>query len=103
VPIKPGEKEEEYFARMELERRRRVEVEKQARMRDEERRQLKELHFMRCPKCGMKLVEIDYKGITVDECSSCEGVWLDAGELKGVAKLERGALDRLFSVFTKAD
>jgi Zn finger protein HypA/HybF involved in hydrogenase expression len=88
---------------MELERRRNLEVEKQARMQEEERRRQKELHFMHCPKCGMKLVEIDYKGITIDECSSCQGVWLDAGELSSVAKLEKGALDKLFGIFTKAD
>jgi hypothetical protein len=103
MPVKPGEKEEEYFARMELERRRSVEVEKQARMEEEERRRQKELHFMHCPKCGMKLVEIDYKGITIDECSACEGVWLDAGELNSVAKLEKGTLDKLFGIFTKSD
>jgi len=101
MPIKPGQKEEEYFARSELEKRRNLEVERQARMKEEERQKQKELHYMHCPKCGMKLVEIDYKGITVDECSSCEGVWLDAGELKSVAALEKGALDKLFSIFTK--
>ena len=56
---------------------------------------------MKCPKCGMNLVEIDYKTIKVDRCSGCEGVWLDAGELGQVVKLEKGALDKLFSVFAK--
>ena len=56
---------------------------------------------MCCPKCGMNLVEIDYKSIKVDRCSSCEGIWLDTGELARIVKLEKGALDRLFSVFAK--
>ena len=56
---------------------------------------------MRCPKCGMELVEINYKGIKVDKCSECEGVWLDAGELETVSQLEKGGLDRWFSVFKK--
>jgi Zn-finger nucleic acid-binding protein len=56
---------------------------------------------MKCPKCGMNLVEIDYKSIKIDRCSSCEGVWLDTGELSQIVKLEKGALDRLFSVFSK--
>ncbi|HEX2965172.1 MAG TPA: zf-TFIIB domain-containing protein, partial [Syntrophorhabdaceae bacterium] len=67
----------------------------------EERKSLKELHFMRCPKCGMELIEIEYKGTKVDECSECRGVWLDAGELDTVSKMEKGALDRFFSVFSK--
>ncbi len=56
---------------------------------------------MRCPKCGMELIEIKYKGILVDKCSECEGIWLDAGELENVSKLEKGGLDKLFSVFKK--
>jgi Zn-finger nucleic acid-binding protein len=56
---------------------------------------------MKCPKCGMELIEIDYKSIKVDKCSACEGIWLDAGEMESVAKMEKGALDKLFSVFSK--
>jgi Zn-finger nucleic acid-binding protein len=56
---------------------------------------------MKCPKCGMNLVEIDYKSIKVDRCSACEGVWLDTGELAQIVNLEKGALDKLFSVFAK--
>jgi Zn-finger nucleic acid-binding protein len=29
------------------------------------------------------------------------GFWLDAGELGQIIKLEKGALDKLFSVFAK--
>ena len=100
MPVKPGEREEEYFARLELERKNKAAAEKQAQLKEEERQKLKETHFMHCPKCGMKLVEINYKGITIDECSSCQGVWLDAGELKRASELEKGALDKLFSIFT---
>jgi Zn-finger nucleic acid-binding protein len=56
---------------------------------------------MKCPKCGMGLIEIDYKDIKVDKCSGCEGVWLDAGELETVSQLEKTGLDKLFSVFKK--
>ncbi len=54
---------------------------------------------MRCPKCGMELIEIDYRGIKVDECSECRGMWLDAGEFAAISKFEKSALDKLFSVF----
>lgn len=98
---KPSEKEEEYFARLEFERKKKIEEGKHEKLIEEERKRLKELHFMRCPKCGMELIEIDYKGIKVDKCSECKGLWLDAGELEEVAKLEKTALDRFFSVFKK--
>ena len=58
---------------------------------------------MRCPKCGMELIEIEYKLIKIDECSVCRGVWLDLGELSAISKLERGVLDRLFSVFQDSE
>jgi hypothetical protein len=101
MPIKPSEKEEEYFARQMFETKQKVEQKKQQQLAKAERQKAKELHFMKCPKCGMNLVEIDYKSIKVDRCSSCEGIWLDTGELARIVKLEKGALDRLFSVFAK--
>ena len=55
---------------------------------------------MRFP-CGHNLVEIDYKGIAVDKCSGCDGVWLDAGELEAISLLEKNKLDKWFSVFKK--
>ena len=93
--------EEEYFARMEYERRKKVEEERQNKIAVEEKKRLKELHFMRCPKCGMQLIEIDYKGIKVDKCSECEGIWLDAGEMEAASRLEKAGLDKLFSVFQR--
>ncbi len=98
---KPSELEEEYMARMEYEKRKKLEEEKHKKLAEEEKRKLKELHYMRCPKCGMELIEIDYKEIKVDKCSECEGIWLDAGELEAVSKLEKTGLDKLFSVFKK--
>ena len=99
--MKPSEKEEEFFARTEFERKKKIEEEKHKRLAEEEKNRLKKLHYMQCPKCGMELIEIDYKGIKIDECSECEGIWLDAGELDAVAKLEKSGLDKFFSIFKK--
>lgn len=99
--MKPSEREAEYIARMEYERLKKIEEEKHKKLKAEEKNKLRKLHYMRCPKCGMEMIEIDYKGIKIDKCSECEGIWLDAGELEAVAKLEKGGLDKLFSVFKK--
>jgi hypothetical protein len=98
---KPSEKEEEHFARIEFERRKKLEEEKHRKLKEEDKKRLKGLHYMRCPKCGMELIEIDYKGIKVDKCSECEGVWLDAGELEAISRLEKTGLDKLFNVFKR--
>jgi len=99
--MRPSNKEEEHFARMEFERKQKVEEEKQKKLAKEQKKRAKDLHWMKCPKCGMDLIEIDYKGINVDKCSACEGVWLDAGELEQVAKMDKSSLDKLFGVFKK--
>jgi len=98
---KPSNKEEEYFARSEYDRLRKIEAAKQELLVGEERRKAQELHYMHCPKCGMSLIEIEYKGIWVDKCAVCEGIWLDAGELESVSQLDKKGLDRLFGVFRK--
>ncbi len=101
MPKKPSEKEEEFVARTEYLRLKKVEEGKHNQLAEEEKKKLKKIHFMKCPKCGMELIALDYKGIEVDKCSECEGIWLDAGELEAVSSLEKSGLDKLFSVFKK--
>lgn len=48
---------------------------------EEQRSRLRELHFMKCPKCGHDLAEEDLEGVRLDRCTYCEGIYLDAGEL----------------------
>ena len=99
--MRPSEREAEYFARMEFADKKKIEEEKHKRLAEEEKKRLKELHTMKCPKCGMELIEIDYKKIKIDKCSECDGVWLDAGEMELVATMDKVGLDKLFSVFKK--
>jgi hypothetical protein len=101
MPVKPSDKEEEYFIKLDLERRKKIIEEKLRQTAEEEKLKLKELHFMCCPKCGMELHEIDYSGIKIDKCSACSGIWLDAGELETILKLNKVAFDRLFNLFKK--
>mgnify|MGYP001050676119 FL=1 len=96
---KPSEREEEYFARLEFEKKKKSEEEKQKKMAEEEKKKLRDLHYMKCPKCGMELIEIDYRGIKIDRCSACEGVWLYAGEFETISGFENTGFDRFFNIF----
>lgn len=101
MPVKPTSKEEEYMLQEELKRRRQVAQEAEAKLAEVERTRLKELHWMRCPKCGGELQEVDYRGVRIDQCSSCLGIYLDAGELAQLSAAEGGvgvlgAFQRLF-------
>ena len=99
MPVKPTDAEEGYFALQEFERRKTAEMDTRKLMAEAEKARLRELHHMKCPKCGMDLHEIDYRTIKIDKCTGCDGVWLDAGELEAIAKLEQSALRRVLGVF----
>lgn len=47
----------------------------------EEKIKLKELHWLKCPKCGHDMKVITIEGIEIDQCENCDGVFFDAGEL----------------------
>ncbi len=63
------------------EAREKREKERAAKEAEGERQRLRDLHYMKCPKCGHELKEESIEGIAVDRCSFCEGVYFDAGEL----------------------
>ncbi len=101
---KPSEKEEEYFKRQELERLRKMREEAAAQTANAERERLKQLHFMRCPKCGMELAEVAYRGVAVDVCFACGGMYLDAGEIDKVLEYkEPGLMGRMVSTLFGRD
>ena len=55
-----------------------------------------------CPKCPGKLESYQFMDFVLDRCESCEGIWLDKGELEGIVRrATRGPLgnflDRCFA------
>lgn len=97
---KPSDKEEEYFARKEYERLKALAEKHAAEEEAKEKAERQKLHYMHCPKCGGDLAEISFKGINIDKCTSCEGVWLDPGELEQVIAQEDAKLmRRILKVF----
>lgn len=103
MPQKPSESEEEYFARQEMERRKEMAARRSAEMAAEEREKLKQLHWMHCPKDGTELATVRLKGVAVDTCASCGGMWLDAGEMDElVDNADTGPLGALRKIFKGA-
>ncbi len=99
MPLKPSEREEEYFARQQAELKRKLAEEARARLEAEERERARQLHYMKCPKCGMDLQEIVFGDVRVDNCFSCGGIWLDEGELDAILQKEAGFLRKLRNLF----
>ncbi|MFN0172703.1 MAG: zf-TFIIB domain-containing protein [Bryobacteraceae bacterium] len=91
--------EDVYFARQEVQRRRKEAEERQATLISEDRERERALHLMKCPKCGMQLEEISFGDVRVDQCFSCDGLWLDKGELDLIRQKDGGFMGKMLSVF----
>lgn len=78
---KPSNTEEDFFAREEIEKKRKLALQQAQELESKKKDELKALHFMKCPKCGMDLHTLNQGSVEVDTCFNCKGVWLDAGEL----------------------
>ena len=100
---KPSEREEEYFARKEYQRRKKEAASQQAGLKQDELSEARKLHHMKCPKCGMDLAEMSYHGVTIDKCTACEGIWLDSGELETLLAEEHGVVRKIMHVFGLKD
>ena len=44
--------------------------------------------IMKCVKCNENLKKADYKGIKLDYCDDCQGIWFDRDELRQVKDKE---------------
>jgi hypothetical protein len=99
MSVKPLEQEAEYFARLEFTRRKQVLVELESRDAEEERPRVFTVAQNHCPKCGAPLVQVTYRSIAIDQCSRCQGVWLDCGELERLLAERQGFLSTLKWLF----
>lgn len=60
----------------------------------------KAAHWLRCPKCGSEMGEQSFENVTIDQCTSCKGVFFDSGELELLlshSKARAGIMGRLFN------
>ena len=81
---KPSKPENEYFARQEVEALRRLARKQAETLAASDQAKLKDLHHMKCPKCGFDLHTLRDGSLDIETCFNCHGVWLDAGELEEI-------------------
>jgi uncharacterized protein len=87
--------EDSYFAERDKELVEKHRTEGERKKREEQT----QLHYMKCPKCGADLREIEFKDIMIDICTECSGIWLDKGELGILLKKEATLVKSLFNSF----
>ncbi len=58
-------------------------------------------NWMKCPKCGDDMEEIEFMRIKVDKCVQCQGIYFDNGELQILLESQEptGFLGMLRKVF----
>lgn len=97
---KPLDVEDLYIMKIEEEKLKKLRAECDQKREEDRKKFQKESHWMKCPKCGADLEEVDLQNIMIDKCKECEGVWLDRGELDllvdGQVKMKKGLLGKLF-------
>lgn len=84
----PHRNEDEYFLKQDAE----LIKDMRARLDAERAAAQRRTHYMKCPKCGADLSETPLGEVRVDVCGECRGIWLDAGELDLVRKVQDGAI-----------
>ena len=90
--------EDEFFAREEKARRDKAEIHQ----KQDDKKALQELHYMKCPKCGAGLETRVFREVEIDVCGECNGIWLDAGELETLAGEESHTFADFFNFFRSA-
>ena len=90
---KPSHNEDEYFALRDAEL-----LQQQRKAQDKaDASAERKSHLMRCPKCGGHLVTTKLKGVQIDQCPDCHGIWFDAGELDVVIRhRDPGLMGKVF-------
>jgi hypothetical protein len=76
----PSRNENEYFARLDAELRKELRAKA-----DAERAAQVAADRNKCPRDGTALVTKESHHVTIDVCPTCDGIWLDKGELEILA------------------
>lgn len=86
--IKPSKTEDEYFVKRDAEL-----IKAQRAKLDADRAQAERAsHYMRCPKCGAHLTEVEFHHIKIDRCGECGGTWLDKGEMEMLEHVDQSKI-----------
>ena len=97
IDEKPSRNEDEYFARQDAE----LMKAKRAQLDAERATAARSQTQMKCPKDGSDLRERVFHNVKIDSCPTCNGVWLDPGELEILAMTDRNPISRVFGDFIK--
>ncbi|MEI7704695.1 MAG: zf-TFIIB domain-containing protein [Deltaproteobacteria bacterium] len=80
--VKPSHTEDDYFAREDAEKKRKLAQKVHKDMAADEARRLRDLHHGHCPNCGQEMNEVKLRDVPVDVCFACHGIFLQHGDVE---------------------
>ena len=93
---KPGRDEHDYFQQRDREKLLKAAAERSDREAAAAAEELRQAHWLRCAKCGNLMETKPFRGVEIERCPDCGGVFLDRGELEKLAGEDRsGVFDGL--------
>lgn len=96
---RPHEAEEDYFARLEVEKKCKIAEKKRAQLKTQEIEELKKMHRMHCAGCGHELETIVFKGLSVHKCFGCGGAFLSKEAFQKLCGEDSQFLNLFLEVF----
>lgn len=96
--FRKGSTEQEYFFRLNKELTEKFKAKTEQKKQQQEDQVAKELHWMKCPRCGHDLKSEDFGTLMVDQCADCGGVFLDKAEVDFLMDLQdHNSLSTIFN------
>jgi len=100
---KPSQPEEDYFAKEDAEKKRKLAHKVRHDMADDEAKRLRDLRHGHCPGCGQQMREVTLRGVPVDVCFSCNGIFLQHGDIEAfqrqISEGRRGVVAAILNWF----
>lgn len=97
--VKPSRSEDEYFAKQEVEKKKKLAEEVAEKYKEQEKEKLKMIHHMHCPHCGMDMQSVTFKGFVIEKCFECGSVCLNHDEFEKLAGEEEGFISNIVGLF----
>ena len=92
--------EDEYFLKLDREAKAKLKAKLERQQVEAEQIARRELHFLKCGKCGSDMSTEVFRGIEIERCRGCGAVLLDPGELEQLAGTDQTAtFASFFSLF----
>ena len=100
-PKKPSNAEDEYFAREDAEKLRKLAHDHSRALQAEKREELRKLHHGHCSNCGMDLHTVRFRGMAIQRCFDCGATVFLKGELEklGVSEGHPGVVSAVIDIF----